>query len=218
MESGTITSGDFNTLMADAGRAADLDTLVNLATTRDRIERSLNCLNLIVGSANALSKLFATARTAAKIGASGYFMSVFASNASAMTYVAASDAAMAAVAESNDSLIAVFGTSTARQKVYDASNAVNVLAASVNAKTYMLSIDQTSNNSTASHVSVNTGRTILTTQKINNATYTSFAGANADTYSTQSVTAVDRFVKVTNLTHRSNSSGQASTVTYISME
>jgi hypothetical protein len=136
-----------------------------------------------------------------------------------MTAVAASATAMTAVAASATAMTAVFGSGVAKKAIYDSDTAWNALNASSAARAYMLSISTVSNTTSTTHVQVNgTKRSVLIQQKSGNNSYYSYAGANADAYVTNSTAFIDRFVRITGLTHRISNSSYTSTISYISME
>ena len=186
-----------------------------------RAIRTLNNLEAGTLSGAALQTLLADT------GRHGDFVSLvtqrgharrLAASSTAMAAVAASSTAMAAIVASNTALAAVFASSTARVAIYDHATALATLTAIANVQTYLKTIDVQASTNNTTHTAVNTGRTLLVTQRVNSAAGTSYAGASGDSYSTASTVAVDRFVKVMNLTHRSSSVSYYSYANYIDMD
>ncbi len=142
-------------------------------------------------------------------------------NQTAMAAVIASSTAMAAVIASSTALNAVLNSATARKAVYDSDTAWNAIASSATAKSILLSKSVEHSTSSRNHnYPINSGagvRAVLVQQEATGG-YTSYAGANADTYSTSSTTYIDRYMRVTGLTHRSSSSYGTSYIKYIIME
>ena len=188
LEAGTLSGSALQTLLANTGRLGDF---VSLVTQRGHARR---------------------------LAASSTAMAAVAASSTAMAAVAASSTAMAAIVASNTALAAVFASSTARVAIYDHATALATLTAIANVQTYLKTIATMHSTNNSSHTAVNTGRTLLVTQRVNSAAGTSYAGASGDSYSTASTVAVDRFVKVMNLTHRSSSVSYYSYVTYINMD
>jgi hypothetical protein len=60
-------------------------------------------------------------------------------------------------------------------------------------------------------------RTVLVQQKVANGGQ-SMAGASADTYVTTSTSYIDRYVRVTSLTHRGSSAGSQSGIRFVVMQ
>ena len=127
---------------------------------------------------------------------------------------------MAAVAANSNAMAALLANSTARQAVYDSNIAWNAIVASATAK-------QALNNAAVEHGTNATSHTYPTgsgagvrvafiQQKCNGVT--SYAGAGADTYSTTSTAYIDRYVRVTGLTHRISSPSYVSYVRYVIMQ
>lgn len=141
-----------------------------------------------------------------------------AASSTAMAAVAASSTAMAAVIASSTAMNAVLNSATARSAVYDSNTAWNAVVDSATAKALLLARStwhQTKESihdyPTGSDLGV---RVAFLQQSRGGATITSYAGANADTYSATSGTYIDRYVRVTGLTHRVSQTG-ASNFSYI---
>lgn len=136
----------------------------------------------------------------------------------AMAAVAASSTAMAAVIASSTAMNAVLNSAEARRAVYDRDTAWNAVVASATAKAALLARGTEHITSSPSHVyppGYSAGvRVALLQQSRDGGGITSYAGANADTYSTTSTSYIDRYVRVTGLTHRV-SQGGASNRSYI---
>ena len=140
------------------------------------------------------------------------------SSSFAMAAVAASSTAMAAVMASSTAMNAVLNSTVARSAVYDRDTAWNAVVASATAKAALLASSTEHQTKSPSHV-YPTGsdyavRVVLLQQRRDGGGTTSYAGANADTYSTTSTNYIDRYVRVTGLTHRVSQSG-ASNISYI---
>ena len=136
--------------------------------------------------------------------------------------VAASSTAMAAVAASSTAMTAVLNSATARIAVYDSDTAWNAVVGSNTAKTVLLASSTEHSTGSISHV-YPTGssagvRAVLVQQKSSIAPKVSYAGANANTYSTSSTAYIDRYVRVTGLTHRISNIDTYSYINYIIMQ
>ena len=134
--------------------------------------------------------------------------------------LAASSTAMAAVAASSTAMAAVLNSATARKAVYDSDTAWNAVVGSATAKAALLAISTEHSTSSASHVyptGSSAGVRVAFLQQITGGG-ASYAGANADTYSTTTGGYVDRYVRVTGLTHRISNSNYYSLVKYIIMQ
>ena len=230
IESGTIANGAaLQTLLAaDPVKVADLRALLASPGTSARLCRNPAAVQTLIGAALALplvlpnvfalEQIIATPAALTAMTDSGSAMSLIANNPVALNMLLASNAAMTAVANANAALAAIFGVMTARTALYDSAQASAIVLASANARAYMVSIAQTSTVQGTAHQSANTGRTILVQQRSVSSSFLSHAGASADTYSTNSTALIDRFVKVSNLTHRAAGSSSYSVVTYLDMD
>ncbi len=234
LEAGTLSGSALQTLLADTGRLGDFVSLVTQRGHARRLAASSTAMTAVAASSTAMAAVIASPTAMAAVAASSTAMAaviasstamaaviasstamaaVFASS-TAMAAIGASNTALAAIGASNTALADVFASSTARVALYDHATALATLTAIANVQTYLKTIDvQASTNNTA-HTSANTGRTLLVTQWGGGVTV--YAGASDDAYST--VSTVDRFVKVMNLTHRTSNGGFASFVTYIDMD
>ena len=117
---------------------------------------------------------------------------------------------------------AVLNSAGARRAVYDSGTAWNSFVSNVTAKTLLLDISMEHSTKSGSHVrptDISSGvRAVLVQQKTSGA-YISHAGANADTYSTESSYYIDRYVRVTGLAHRISTSGSIqSFIKYVIMQ
>ena len=141
-----------------------------------------------------------------------------AASSTAMAAVIASSTAMSAVAASSTAMAAVLNSAEARRAVYDSNTAWNAVVASATARAALLSRSSENSTGSTSHVYPSGSgvgvRVAFLQQSRGGATITSYAGANADTYSTSSSTYIDRYVRVTGLTHRVSQTG-ASNFSYI---
>ena len=145
-----------------------------------------------------------------------------AASSTAMAAVAASSTAMTAVAASSTAMAAVLNSAVARRAVYDSNTAWNSVVSSATAKAALLASSAEHATTLLSHV-YPTGsgvgvRAVLVQQRREGSTNTSYAGANADTYSNTSTNYVDRYVRVTGLTHRSAVNNRESYIKYIIMQ
>ena len=140
----------------------------------------------------------------------------------AMTAVAASRTAMTAVAASSTAMSAVLNSATARSAVYDSDAAWDDVLANATAKAALLAsgVEHSTNSTTREYpLGSRSGvRVVLVQQKTSSVSYTSAAGPNADTYVTSSTAYIDRYVRVTRLTHRSSNSNGYSYIKYIIMQ
>lgn len=188
LEAGTLTGSGLQTLLADTGRLGDFVSLIAQRGFSRRMAASSTAMTAVAASATVMADVVDNATWLAEIGAS------------------------------NTALAALFASSAARVALYDHASALTTLTNITNVRTYLLAAypNFTTDNST-SHVSVNAGRTLLLRQKAAGGA-TSYAGAGADTYTTTSTSAVDRFVKVSGLTQRTSSSSYHSAVQYVDMD
>lgn len=142
-------------------------------------------------------------------------------SSSALNAVIASSTAMAAVAANSTAMAAVLNSATARKAVYDSDTAWNNIVGSAIAKVALLAKGESQSTSSTSHVyptgSAASVRVVLL-QQATSYSNSSYAGARADTYSTTGTEWIDRYLRVTGLTHRSSSSGYSSYVKYIIMQ
>ena len=124
---------------------------------------------------------------------------------------------MAAVAASSTAMSAVLTSAAARRAVYDSNTAWNSVVSSATAKAALLASSREHQANSSSHA-YPTGSDfavrVALLQQSRDGAITSYAGANADTYSTTSTNYIDRYVRVTGLTHRVSQSG-ASNISYI---
>lgn len=169
----------------------------------------------------AFQQLISSPAGAAAVAASSTAMSAVLTSSTAMAAVLASYNAMSAVAASYNAMTAVLNSATARRAVYDSDIAWNVVVGSATAKAALLASSWTDTTQSTMHIypsgSGNGVRAVLLQQR-SSSSGGSYVGANADTYLTNSTTYVDRYVRVTGLTHRSNSSGYSSYIKYIIMQ
>ena len=135
--------------------------------------------------------------------------------------LADSQTAMNAVlAAGADAIGRVFAIAAVRAAVYDSEVAWAAVVASPNGKAEIdrIAIENTLVGNVHRYpvgVSVST-RAVLVSQKA--AQMTSHAGALVDTYSTTSTTFIDRYVRVTGLTHRNASATYSSIIRYVVMQ
>lgn len=220
-------------LVAGNLSGAQLETWLGTGINKAGFIQAINSrsqVRLLTESLTALTAISTSPAAVSSIGRSSVSASIrdaIFANASTYSAMTASSTVMAAVAESalfmekitesNTILASMFSLVVPKTAFYNSSIASSALFASTNAKAYMVAIATPNDTSSTTHASVNTGKTFLIQQKTINASFTSHAGANADTYSTNSTTYVDRFVKLVGLTHRI-SGADYGTVTYIDMD
>ncbi len=143
-----------------------------------------------------------------------------AASSTAMPAVAASSTAMAAVAASSTAMDAVVNSDVARKLVYDSNTAWNAVVGSATAKAALLARSKEHSTSSSSHIYPTGSSADVRVAFLQQARGggTSYAGANADTYSATSSSYIDRYVRVTGLTHRTIAGGYTSYVKYIIMQ
>ena len=118
-------------------------------------------------------------------------------------------------------MAAVLDSSVARIAVYDSDTAWNAIVTSSTGKAALLaksSIHSTTNPNHNYPTGSGNGVRAALIQQASSSTRTSYAGANADTYVTSSTAYIDRYVRVTGLTHRISISGFSSSIKYIIMQ
>lgn len=110
----------------------------------------------------------------------------------------------------------------ARSAVYDSDTAWNAVVASTTAKAALLSSssEHIINSTTHTYPTGSSAgvRAVLVQQKSSSDQYPCYAGASTDTYSTRSTNFIDRYVRVTGLTHRIHSINHYSYLNYIIMQ
>ena len=186
-----------------------------IAPAYAEITRAYRHFRLLNGSLEALEFVLDPAVTGASLGT---WLATPANHTAFLQLVAAPQGFIA-IAASSTAMAAVFAQPAARVAIYDSDTAWGAVVVSAAVKAYMLSLASTSSTAGESHVQVNaTRRSVLLQQKISNRVYSSFAGAMADTYATTSEAYIDRYVRVTGLSHRSSSVTTTSSITWLSME
>ena len=218
LEAGTLSGSALQTLLADTGRLGDFVSLVTQRGHARRLAASSTAMTAVAASSTAMTAVIASPTATTAVAASSTAMTAVAASSTAMGLVVNSLTMLSAIGASNTALADVFASSTARVALYDHATALATLTDIANVQTYLKTIDVHASTYNTTHTAANTGRTLLVTQWIFSALATSCAGASIDTYQTTSTVAVDRFAKVTNLTHRTNSASYASSVTYIDMD
>ena len=181
---------------------------------------NLTAFQQLVSSPAGAAAVAASSTAMSAVIASSTAMSAVAASSTAMSAVAASSTAMAAVAASSTAMAAVVNSDVARKLVYDSNTAWNAIAKSATAKAALLASSVEYSTSSSSHVyppGSGAGVRGALLQQRRETNGASFAGTSADTYSTTSATYIDRYVRVTGLTHR-NSSSYTSYVKYIIMQ
>lgn len=180
---------------------------------------------------DAYQRLIATNAGASAVCASSGAMAAIAGSATARERLYYSSTGRAAVVSSKTAMDAVLAAGAAaispmlsfpemRTAVYDNATAFASLVASAEGKSALSGLMLSHNTNSTTHVyptGVNaTTRTVLISQRATSSM--SYAGAVADTYSTSSSAYVDRFVRVTGLTHRIGSSASTSGINYVVMQ
>lgn len=176
----------------------------------------------VAASSTAMTAVAASSTVMAAVLSSSTAMSAVLASSTAMSAVAASYNAMSAVAASSTAMAAVLNSATARRAVYDSDIAWDNIVGSATAKAALLasSTEHITNSTSHGHpLGSDVGvRTVLVQQKSSDYTYASHAGAKTDTYSIAVNVYVDRYVRVTGLTHRTSSASSPSYVKYIIMQ
>ena len=177
----------------------------------------------------AYQRLIATAVGASAVCASAGALAAVVGSATALAYLRDSDTGRAAMLNSKTAMTAVLGSATAcgalltssafRGALYDNETPWALWVASANGRNAISAIAAEHTNATPTHVSpagIGTGtRVMLVQQKVSGSTPTSYAGSNADTYTTTSLAYIDRYVRVMGLSHRSAGASSTSWIRYV---
>ncbi|GIX31366.1 MAG: hypothetical protein KatS3mg124_1838 [Porticoccaceae bacterium] len=162
----------------------------------------------ILAHPGAMATVAGSAIAMEMVAASTTAMSALAGSPSAMAIVAASSTAMQELANSINAMSVILSASIARVAVYDSDVAWAAIAASQTARDRLKTSATTHSTASTAHVHpagvTATSRVVLLEQKAGDSSATSYAGANADTYATNSTTYIERFARVTGLTHRTS--------------
>ncbi len=212
-------------LMSPGVTSAELQTLLGSPVKLTQFQQFIASPGGAVSLAanpTAMAALADSSTAMAAVAASSTAMAAVAASSTAMTAVIARSTAMTAVAASSTAMAAVLNFAAARTALYDSEIAWNAVVGSATAKAALLAISTEHSTNSTTHV-YPTGsdvwvRTVLVQQRRNN--YTSYAGVNADTYGTSSFSYIDRYVRVTGLTHRISNSTSTSTsyIKYVIMQ
>ena len=184
---------------------------------------------------DAYQRLLATNAGASAVCASSAIMAAVAASPKALETLRDSGPGSAALVNSKTAIDAVLAAGAAaissvlsigavRTAVFNSETAFNTLVASAAGKNALNSIASEHISTTTAHVyptGVNAAsRTVLVSQKAYASSYPTYAGASADTYSCNSISFVDRYVRITGLTHRASSAGASfqSTIRYVLMQ
>jgi len=119
VEAGTTSGAQFQTLLADPGRLAELNVLLGMRGQARRMAASSTAMAAVAASSTAMAAVIASSTAMAAVIASS----------TAMAAVAASSTAMSAVWASNTATDSVFASATARLAVYNADTALAALQA-----------------------------------------------------------------------------------------
>ena len=177
----------------------------------------------------AYQRLVSTAVGASAVCASAPVAAAVAGSTTALATMRDSDAGRAALLNSKTALTAVLASATASAAVvtnraflsalYDSENAWAAWVASANGRNALNGIAQETSLVNTTHTyppGLGHGvRVILTQQKAVGTTPLSHAGQSADTYVTSSQTYIDRYVRITGLTHRTNGASTTSWLRYV---
>lgn len=180
----------------------------------------------------AYQRLIATAVGASAVCASAAAMAAVVGSATALAYLRDSDTGRAAMLNAKTAMAAVVGSATApgvllasgaaRAALYDNETAWALFIASANGRNALSAVAVEHSANSASFVypaglSV-TSRAVLVQQKATGGGATSYAGAQADTYTTTSAAYIDRYARVTGLAHRATSSSVSSQIRFVLMQ
>ncbi|WP_343734504.1 hypothetical protein [Acidovorax sp.] len=177
----------------------------------------------------AFQRTISTQVGASTVCAGGAAVAAVVGSATALAYMRDSDTGRAAMLNAKTAMTAVLGSATAcgalltssafRGALYDNETAWALWVASANGRNALSAIAAEHANATSTHVSpagIGTGtRVMLVQQKATGTTQTSYAGSNADTYTTSSLAYIDRYVRVPGLTHRSAGASSTSWIRYV---
>lgn len=130
----------------------------------------------------------------------------------------AMDAVLAAGAGAISSVLAI---SAVRTAVYDSETGWAALVASATGKAALAALMRENTTTSTVHtyppgVGAST-RAVLVSQKSNITAKLSYAGAFADTYTTMDMNFIDRYVRISGLSHRTSTSGSG-TIRYVVMQ
>lgn len=184
---------------------------------------------------DAYQRLLATNAGASAVCASSAIMAAVAASPKALETLRDSGPGSAALVNSKTAIDAVLAAGAAaissvlsigavRTAVFNSDTAFNTLVASDAGKNALNSMASEHLNIATTHVyppGVNAAsRTVLVSQKSGGASYKSHAGASEDTYTCTSATFLDRYVRITGLTHRAGATGSLSysTIRYVVMQ
>lgn len=202
-----------NTAMtAVAASNAAMLTMVQTVVSRTALASHKVALTVVAANAAAVSVVAEQTETMTAVAASVDGIRVLAASSTAMGVLAASANAMAIILASANARSAVYDSTTA----WDAITAAPVGRAALSTASTVhnvAAVDHTYPTGVAAGV-----RVAFVQQKTSASAYMSYAGANADTYSTNSMAFVDRYFRVTGLTHRSASASGTSSVRYVVMQ
>lgn len=214
------------------GSSAALNALLFSNTAMTAVAASNAAMTAVVQTAVARNSLSGNRVALAVVAANPAATSVMAEHADTMTVVAASvdgirvlaasATAMGVIAASANAMAIILASANARMAMYDTTVAWDAIAAAPVARTALSNVAALHATSLAAYTyppGVAAGvRTVLVQQKTSTAGYPSIAGASADTYLTTSLAYIDRYVRVTGLTHRIDYSGASTTVRYVVMQ
>ncbi|WP_010465881.1 hypothetical protein [Acidovorax radicis] len=214
------------------GSSAALNAMLFSNTAMTAVAASNAAMTAITQTLVARSALSGHRLALAVVAANPAAMSVVAEHADTMAAVAASvdgirvlaasATAMGVIAASANAMAVILATANARMAVYDTTVAWDAIAAAPAARTALSNVAVLHSTSLAAYTyppGVAAGiRAVLVQQKTSSAGYPSIAGASADTYTTVSLAYIDRYVRVTGLTHRIDYTGASSSVRYVVMQ
>lgn len=181
----------------------------------------------------AFQRLISTQVGASTVCAGGAAVAAVVGSATALASLRDTDTGRIALLNSKTAMTALVGSATApgvllasapaRAALYDHESAWALFIASVNGRNAISAIAQehTASGSVAFVFPPNMGigtRAVLVQQKASSTSLNSIAGASVDTYTTNSVTYIDRNVRVSGLCHRCGGAGVNSTIRYTVMQ
>lgn len=214
------TGAQLQTWLGTPANLTAFQQLISSPAGAAAVAASSTAMNAVAASSTAMSAVAASSTAMTVVIASSIAMAAVAASSTAMTVVAASFTAMAAVAASFTAMPAVLNSSAARIAVYDSDTAWDVVVSTATAKAALLARSTEHITNSKSHIyppgSGNGVRAVLLQQR-SDANSISLAGANADTYTITSTTYIDRYARVTGLTHRTSNNYPAS-IKYIIMQ
>ena len=180
----------------------------------------------------AYQRLIATAVGASALCTNAGAVAAVVGSATALAYLRDSDTGRTAMLNSKAAMVAVLASATApgivlasgtaRAALYDNETAWTLWAAAANGRAALSAIAVEHSTTSASFVypaGLHAGtRAVLVQHKATGGGSTSFAGAQADTYTTTSAVYIDRYARVTGLAHRAASASVSGQIRFVLMQ